>query len=122
MTFQNCQVMVTSFGWCWCSGETPQSPNCWSSCNVRGNIGAGGMEGDSGIVMEEVRGEDIWNLGGGLVLMLMRAGILVGGVVVVGVMVMVEVGVVSFSEGRCLLVADVECVVVEVGCGLVGGD
>ena len=43
------------------------------------------------------------NLGGGLVLMLMRAGIMVGGVVVVvvEVMVMVEVGVVSFSEGRC---------------------
>ena len=58
----------------------------------------------------------------GLVLMLMRAGILVVGVVVlvVGVMVMVEVGVVSFSEGRCLPVAEVECVVV--GCGLVGDD
>ena len=52
--------------------------------------------------------------------MLIGAGILVGGVVVVvmGVMVMVEVGVVSFSEGRCLPVAEVECVVV--GCGLVG--
>ena len=80
------------------------------------------MEGDSGIVMEEVCGDDMQNLGGGLVLMLMRAGILVGGVlvVVVGVMVMVEVGVVSFPEGRCLPVAEVECVVV--GCGLVGGD
>ena len=56
--------------------------------------------------------------------MLMRADILVGGVVVVvvGVMVMVEVGVgvASFSEGRCLPVVEVECVVV--GCGLVGGD
>ena len=52
----------------------------------------------------------------------MRAGILVGGVVVVvvGVMVMVEVGVVFFSEGRCLPVVEMECVVV--GCGLVGGD
>ena len=79
VTFQNRQVMMTSFGWCWCSGETPQSPNCWSSCNVRGNIGAGVMEGDSGIVMEEVCGDDMRNLGGGLVLMLMRAGYLVGG-------------------------------------------
>ena len=35
-------------------------------------------------------------------------------------MVMVEVGVVSFSEGRCLPVVKVERVVV--GCGLVGGD
>ena len=29
-------------------------------------------------------------------------------------------GVVSFSEGRCLPAAEVECVVV--GCGLVGGE
>ena len=36
-------------------------------------------------------------------------------------MVMVEVGVVSFSEGRCFPVAEVaECLVV--GCGLVEGD
>ena len=34
-------------------------------------------------------------------------------------MVMVEVGVVSFSEGRCLPVVELERVVV--GCGLVGG-
>ena len=40
------------------------------------------MEGDIGIVME-VCGDDMRNLGGGMVLMLMRAGILVGGVVVV---------------------------------------
>ena len=89
---------MTSFGWCWCSGNTPQSPDCWSSCNIRGNIDAGGMEGDSGIVMDDVCGDDMPNLGGRLVLMLMRADVLVGGVVVetVGVMVMVEVGVVSF--------------------------
>ena len=57
-----------------------------------------------------------------MVLMLMRAGILVGGVVVVvvRVMLMVEVEVVSFPEGRFLPVAEVERVVV--GCGLVGGD
>ena len=81
----------------------------------------GGMEGGSGIVMEEVCGDDMWNLGGSLVLMLMRAGILVGGVVVVvvGVMVMVEMGVVSFPKGRGLPVAEREGVVV--GCGLVAG-
>ena len=79
------------------------------------------MEGESGVVMENVCG-DMRNLGGRLVLMLMRTGILVDGVVVVavGVMVMVEVGVVSFSEGRCLPVAEVECAVV--GCGLVRVD
>ena len=80
------------------------------------------MEGDSGIVMENVCGDDMQNLRGRLVLMFMRAGILVGRVVVVvvGVMVIGEVGVVSFSEGGCLPVAGVERLVV--GCGLVGGD
>ena len=80
------------------------------------------MEGDSGFVMENACGDDMQNLGWRLVLMLMRAGILVGGVtvMVVGVMVMVEVGVVSFSEGRYLPVVEVDCMVV--GCGLVGGD
>ena len=55
-------------------------------------------------------------------LMLMTAGILVGGmvVVVVEVMVVVVVGVMSFSEERCLSVTEVECVGVD--CGLVGGD
>ena len=42
--------------------------------------------------------------------MLMRAGILVGGVVAVAVGVMVvAVGIVSFSEERCLPVTEVEC-------------
>ena len=72
-----------------------------------------GMEEDSGIVMEDDCGGDVGYLGEWLVLMLMREGILfdVVVVVVVAVMVMVEVGVVSFSEGRCLLVVEVECVV-----------
>ena len=80
------------------------------------------MEADSGIVLEVYR-DDKRNLGGGMVLMLMRAGILVGGVVVVavGVMVKMEMRVVSFSEGRCLPMVEVQDVVV-VGCGLVGGD
>ena len=55
-------------------------------------------------------------------LMLMRAGILVGGMVVVAVevMVVVVVGVMSFSEERCFSVTEVKCV--GVGCGLVGSD
>ena len=36
--FQNHQVMVTSFDWCWCCGDTPQSPDCWSSCNAQEKI------------------------------------------------------------------------------------
>ena len=55
-------------------------------------------------------------------LMLMTAGILVGGMVVVAVevIVVVVVGVMSFSEEKCLLVTEVECVGVDGG--LVGGD
>ena len=53
------------------------------------------MDGDSGIVMEDVCRDGMLNLGGRLVLMLMRGGVLVGGmvVVVVDVIVMVDVGV-----------------------------
>ena len=42
--------------------------------------------------------------------MLMRTSILVGGLVVlvVGLMIVVAVGVVSFSEERCLSVAEME--------------
>ena len=32
--FQNRQVIVTSLGYCWYIGGSPQSPNCWSSCHV----------------------------------------------------------------------------------------
>ena len=44
--------MVTSFGCCRYSGGAAKSLNCWSSCNVRGKMGAGGMAGGNGIVME----------------------------------------------------------------------
>ena len=68
-----------------------------------------GVEGDSGIIMENVCKDDMQNRGERLMLMLMIAGILAGGVVlvVVGVVVVVEVGVMSFSEGRLLPVAEV---------------
>ena len=64
-----------------------------------GEDGCERMQGDSGIVIEDVCDDGMQNLGGRLVLMLMRAGILVGDVVVVavGVMVVVAVGVISFS-------------------------
>ena len=69
------------------------------------------MGSDSGIVMEDVCEDGMQNLGERLVPLLMRAGILVGGliVVVVGVMVVVGVGIVSFSEELCLSVTEVEC-------------
>ena len=68
------------------------------------------MKGYSFIIMEDVREDDLQNLGGRLVLMLMRAGILVGGVVVVevGVMVVAVMGVIPFSEKLCLSVMQVK--------------
>ena len=58
------------------------------------------MEGD-GIVMEDVCGDGMRNLGGRLALMLMREGILVGGVVVVvvEVMMMLEMEWCLFLKG-----------------------
>ena len=54
MIFQNHQVIVTSLGCCWYSGDFPQTPNCWSSCNVWRKMDAGGVESNSGIVIEDV--------------------------------------------------------------------
>ena len=56
------------------------------------------MEDDSGIVIEGVCEDGMWNLGRKLVLILMRAGILFSEVVVVvvGVMVVAVVRVMSF--------------------------
>ena len=118
---QNRQVIVTSFGCCWYSGGAPQSPDCWSSCNVWGENGCGGMEVDSGIVIEDVCGYDMQNLGGRMVFMFMKLGILVDEAVVVAVdvMVVVAVGAISFSEKWCLSLTKVKCS--GVGFGLVGG-
>ena len=60
-----------------------------------GEMGAGKMEDDRGIDIENECEVDKRNIGGRLVLMLMRAGIFVGEVVVavVGVMVAVTAGV-----------------------------
>ena len=79
------------------------------------------MEGDSIFVIEDVCEDGTQNLGGRLVLILMRAGILVGELVVVAVavIVVVAVGMISISE-QCLSVTKVECL--GVGFGLVGGD
>ena len=83
------------------------------------------MQGDSGIVIEDVCEAGMWNLGGRLVLMLMRAGILSGEVVVVAVEVMVvaAIGVMFFFfEKRCLSVTEVEVECLGVSFELVEGD
>ena len=75
--------MVTSSGCCWHSGGNTQSPDCWSSCNALGKMGAGEMEDDRGIVVGDECEVDKQNLGGRRVLILMRKNIFVGEVVVV---------------------------------------
>ena len=83
-----------------------------------------GVEGDSGIVIEDICEDSMRNIGGGMVLMLMRAGILFGqaALVVVGVMVVEAVGVMSLFEKRSLLVREVEVKCVGVSFGLIGGN
>ena len=79
-----------------------------------GEDGCSGMLGDRSIVIEDECENGMQNLGGTLVLMLMRTGILVAEVVVVAV------GVISYSEKRCSSVTEVECL--GVCFGLMGGD
>ena len=43
--FQNLEVIVTYLGYCWYSGDSSQSPNCWNSCNLWSKMGAGGDGG-----------------------------------------------------------------------------
>ena len=60
----------------------------------------GGMAGDSYIVIKDVCEDGMRNLGGKLVLMFTRAGILVGD------LVMMAVGVISISQRRCMSVTE----------------
>ena len=116
-----------NFFWhCWYSGDAPRAPIVGVPATsggrrVRG-VGGGWMEGDSGIFIENVCEVGMQNLGGRLVLMLMKAVILVDEVlvVVVGVMIVVAMEVISFFEKWCLSVTEVGCL--GVGFGLVGGD
>ena len=91
--FQNRQVIVTSLGCCWYSGGTPQNLNCGSPYFVWGKMGADGGGWRVIVVLlfvtEDVCKDGIYNLGGELMLMLMKLRILFGVVVVVAVEVMV---------------------------------
>ena len=110
-------VMVISFRCYWYSGSASYPPPSHQESRLLeflqrpGGDGSRGMEGNSSIVIEDVCEDDMQNLGGRLVLILMRAGILVGELVLVTVKVMlvVVVGLIFISEKRCLLVVKVEC-------------
>ena len=109
-------VMVISFRCYWYSGSASyplshQESRLLEFLQLPGGDGIRGREGNSSIVVEDVCEDDMQNLGGRLVLILMRAGILVGELVLVTVKVMlvVVVGLIFISEKRCLLVMKVEC-------------
>lgn len=72
-------------------------------------MGAGGMWDDSGIIVEDVCEDCLRNLEWVLVLILMRPGILVSGVVVVMVgMAVVALRIIRFGKW-CLSVTEVDC-------------
>ena len=85
--------MVTSLGCCyWPGRRVSQSPNCWSSCNVRGKMREDEEDDNKGMVSDA---EDVQSLDGIETLSSMRDGICVClAVVVVVVALMVAVGVV----------------------------
>ena len=77
------------------------------------------MEGDSGIAIEDICEDGMLNLGGGLLQMSMRAGILFG---VAAVVAVAMVGVMSFFEKSSVLVTEVEVECLGVSFGLMEGD
>ena len=110
---QNRQVIATCLGCCWYSGGAPRVPATSAEKWVRG------MEGDSGIAIEDICEDGMWNLGGGLLQMSMRAGILFG---VAAVVAVAMVGVMSFFEKSSVLVTEVEVECLGVSFGLMEGD
>ena len=91
-------MIVTSLGHCcWPVRRVPQSPICWSSSKVRGQLRKGGENDSKGLVSNV---EGVQSLGGTEMLSSMRDGsctfvaVVVVTVVMVGVALMVVVGMV----------------------------
>ena len=82
--------MVALFGWR--HSEDSQSPDCHSSCNVHVKRREKEMISDNGMLKEEESMLFVHSLGGGQILRLMRAGIMVCVVVAVMVEVMLFLG------------------------------
>ena len=54
--------MMTSLGrCCWSGRRVSHSPDCLSSCNIRGKMREGGEDDDKGMVSDV---EGVWSLGG----------------------------------------------------------
>ena len=93
--------MVISLG-CYCrhGGAVPQNPDCCSSCNVRGKMREGGVDGGKGMVSDV---EGVRRLGGREMFSYMREEISVCAVVVV-LMVAVRVVVLMVVVGAVRVV------------------
>ena len=92
---------MTSLGCCcWPSRRVSQSPDCWSSCNVRGKMRGGGEDDDKGMVSNV---EGVRSLGGRETLSSMRDGICAC-VAVVLVVVALIVAVSLVATGGVVLV------------------
>ena len=90
--------MVTSLCSCYWPGRTvPQSPDCWSSCNVWEKMRVGGEDDDKSMVSDV---EGVRSLSGRGTLISMRDAICIcAAVVVVVVALMVAVGVMVLVVG-----------------------
>ena len=93
---------MTSLGCCcWPSRRVSQSPDCWSSCNVRGKMRGGGEDDDKGMVSNA---EGVRSLGGRETLSSMRDGICVCVAVVVMVVVLIVIVSVVAVGGVVLVI------------------
>ena len=65
--------MVASLGCCcWPGRRVPQTPDCWSSCNIWGKMSEGGEDDDKGMVNDV---KSVRSLGGTETLRSMKDGI-----------------------------------------------
>ena len=111
--------MVTFLGCCcWPVRRVPQSPICWSSCNVRGKMREGGENDSKGMVSNV---EGMQSLAGTEMLSSMRNGIcafvavVVVAVVVVVVALMVVVGMVVLMIAVGVVVLVIVVIVLCIG-------
>ena len=111
--------MVTSLGCCcWPVRRVPQSPICWSSCNVRGKMREGGEDDSKGMVSNV---EGVQSLGGTEMLSSMRdvicafVAVVVVAVVVVVVALMVVMGMVVLMIAVGVVVLVIVVIVLCIG-------
>ena len=97
--------MVTSLGGCcWPGRRVPQSPDCWSSCNIQRKKREGALDDGKGMVIDVEGVQRGVCLGGREMLSSTRDGIRVHAVVVVVLMAAVRVVVLMAVVGVVVVV------------------